>query len=457
MAAAPGVPAPDPVVGCGTLDFTCRAGEAVAGALTDGFAVAARAVGDAVGSVLTSVSTMWIDIGTPNLSSNGGQPSDTVAFLQGSLFWYMSAAAVLAVTIGGARMAWERRSQPGTDVLRALVTLAVVSGSGLAVIGLAVAAADSFAQWIIGESTVGTDFGQNLGAYLLSPLVTPTAAGDAQPALLVIFLGVAGIITSVVQIILMIVRSGMLVILAGIFPLAASFTTFETGRTWFRRCVAWLLAFILYKPAAAIVYATAFRLAGADVFGARGGLLDVLVGLTMMVLAILALPALMRFVTPLVATLSSGGGGGATAAMGALAALPTGAALLRGGGRGGTGPTGASGPGGPAGPGPAGAGPAGASSGGPGAAGGPRPGPAASGGASGSTPSGAGGAGAGAGGVASGAGGGAAGGAAASGGAAAGGAAAAGPAAAAAVGLLQAGSAATGATRRAADDSVGKD
>ena len=187
------------------------------------------------------------------------------------------------------------------------MTLTVVSGSGLAGIALAVQASDAFAVWIIDRSTVGTNFGDNLGALLLAPLVTPTAVGDGMPAMLVILLGVAGIVTSCVQIILMIVRSGMLVILAGIFPLSASFTTTETGRTWFRRCCAWLLAFILYKPAAAIVYATAFRLAGADLFEGSdgGGMLDVLVGVTMMVLAILALPALMRFVTPAVSAMSS--------------------------------------------------------------------------------------------------------------------------------------------------------
>ncbi|WP_380169636.1 hypothetical protein [Jannaschia sp. R86511] len=344
---------PTPDQGCEVWEIGCRTSDALAGVVGNGLEALAKAVGDAVGSVLTNLATVWVDVGTPNLTTSGSNPSDAVAFIQGSLWWYMAAAAVLSVMVGGARMAWTMRAEPGKDVLRSLMTLTAVSGAGLAVVALAVEAADRFAEWIIDRSTVGTNFGENLGALILAPLVTNPAGGAQQPVLIVILLGLVALISSFVQIVLMIVRSGMLVILAGIFPLAASFTTTETGRTWFRRCCAWLIAFILYKPAAAIVYATAFRLAGADLFaGSDGsGVLDVLVGVTMMVLAILALPALMRFVTPAVAVMSGSGGGGA--GMAAAAAVPTGAAFARSGrngssgSSGGRGPAGASSTGGP--------------------------------------------------------------------------------------------------------------
>lgn len=340
-----------PEADCAVWELKCNLGEAANSVVGDALGSLAKAVGDAVGSVLTSLATVWVDVGTPNLTTSGGGPSDAVGFIQDSLWWYMAGAAVLSVMVGGARMAWEQRVEPGKDVLRSLMTLSLVSGAGLAVVALSVRAADAFAAWIIDRSTVGTSFGENLGALLLAPLLTPTVAGDGLPVLLVIFLGIAGIVASFVQIILMVVRAGMLVILAGIFPLSASFTTTETGRTWFRRCCAWLIAFILYKPAAAIVYATAFRLAGADVFsGSDGsGLLDVLVGVTMMVLAILALPALMRFVTPAVAVMSSSGGGGGSMAVGAMAALPSGAAFARSGTSGSGGSKGVNGAGGPSG------------------------------------------------------------------------------------------------------------
>lgn len=338
--------APTPEADCAVWQLNCNLAEVANGVVGDALGALAKAVGDAVGSVLTNLATVWVDVGTPNLTTSGNNPSDAVAFIQDSLWWYMAAAAVLSVMVGGARMAWTMRAEPGKDVLRSLMTLTAVSGAGLAVVALAVEAADRFAEWIIDRSTVGTNFGENLGALLLTPLLTqPPGAGTTQPVLIVILLGLVALISSFVQIVLMIVRSGMLVILAGILPLAASFTTTETGRTWFRRCCAWLIAFILYKPAAAIVYATAFRLAGADLFSGSddSGVLDVLVGVTMMVLAILALPALMRFVTPAVAVMSGSGGGGAGMAA-AAAAIPTGAAFARSGRNGSSGSTGGRGP-----------------------------------------------------------------------------------------------------------------
>jgi hypothetical protein len=132
----------------------------------------------------------------------------------------------------------------------------------------------------------------------------------------------------------------------------------EAGRVWLRRALAWTVAFVLYKPAAAVVYATAFRLAGTRLHhdaaalntppvptvpaggGApvppsltadqtSSGLVAVLTGLMLMVLALVALPALLRFLTPLVhATAGTPGRGAALAG-----ALPTGAMALAGGAR----------------------------------------------------------------------------------------------------------------------------
>jgi hypothetical protein len=253
-----------------------------------------------------------------------------VAFLQGSLWWYMLAAAVLSVIIGGVRMAWEQRAEPGRDTLKSLCTLIVVAGAGVTIIGLLVTAADSFAVWIINASLecdvgVSTCFGGNMATLLA--LTTRPAASGLGP-LLIIILGIVAILATAVQIVLMVARGGMLVILTGILPLSASATNTEMGKSWFKKCISWLVAFILYKPAAALVYAAAFQLVGTNVFKDDGtGFLAVLTGLMLMIIALFAMPALMRFVTPLVGALAAGGAGGALAA-GALGALPSGAASI---------------------------------------------------------------------------------------------------------------------------------
>ena len=138
--------------------------------------------------------------------------------------------------------------------------------------------------------------------------LTTLAGGGLNGAILVIFFGIVIFIVSLIQLVLMIVRGGMLVILAGLLPTSAAFTSTQLGRQWFRRSVSWLAAFILYKPAAAIIYATAFELTGQKAFGS-GGPVDVVTGLMLMVLAVLALPALMKFVTPLVGATAGGAEG----------------------------------------------------------------------------------------------------------------------------------------------------
>jgi len=295
------------------------AGEGAVGAVAD-------AVAEAVGKAVAALSTLWVSVGTPNLTTTGGQPSESVAFIQNSLWWYMAAAAVFAVIVGGARMAWEGRQEPGRELLKALLTLVVVSGAGLTVIAVATNAADEFAKWIIQSSVKDGDFGKNITVLLgLSGL-----SGPIGP-MIVIIVGLGALLASLLQIVLMVMRGGMLVLLAGILPLSAAFSNTETGRTWLKKGIAWTVAFILYKPAAAIVYATAFKLAGSDVFG-KGNLVSALTGLTLMVLALFTLPALMRFVMPAVGAVAAGGGGGGSMGAAAAMAMPTGAMSLGGGG-----------------------------------------------------------------------------------------------------------------------------
>lgn len=409
------------------------ASDVIGGAVGDAIENMANAVMEAFGKAIASVGTVWVHIGTPNLTGSGGSSSieagsaapnagnitevmgyvtwislavailslfilgaliatrmragegiaavgrvglvlaavvfisgasaivsglmpsapnnagGAVLFLQSGLWWYMGAAAVVSVIIGGVRMAWEQRAEPGRETVKSLLTLVVVAGAGVTIVGLLVTAADSFSVWLINGSLncdVTTDsacFGENM-LTLLALSTNPAAPGLG--ALLIIILGLVAILAAVFQIVLMVARGGMLVILAGILPLSASFTNTEMGKSWFRKCIAWLVAFILYKPAAAIVYAAAFQLTGTDVFSDDGtGLLAVLTGLMLMVIALFAMPALMRFVTPMVGAVAGGAGG--AMAVGALAALPSGAAsvgrLASGSGAGSAGGAGASG------------------------------------------------------------------------------------------------------------------
>lgn len=239
--------------------------------------------------------------------------SSTVGFLQNSLWYYVGGLAVLSVIIGGIRMAWEQRAQPGKDVIQSLITLVVVSGAGLTVIALAVTAADAFSVWVLNGATdcdvsaagASQCFGTNIAAMVALTSSSPIGLIG------VLALGTIALLMTYVQVALMVVRGGLLVILAGVLPLTASFTNTQMGKQWFGKAVGWTLAFILYKPAAALIYAAAFSLTGTDAFQKDGGgIWSILTGLALMLMALIALPALLRFVAPMTGALAGGGASG---------------------------------------------------------------------------------------------------------------------------------------------------
>jgi hypothetical protein len=293
----------------------------------------AKAILEGMSQMVTTLSTFWVSMPTVNLASEDGTtPSPVVSMLNSELMTWTLALAVLAVILGGIRMIWEQRGAPLKELLRSLITLTLVSGLGLGVISILVIAADAFSAAIIDRSTDGKGFAEAMNILVITN----------QPGVgvfILIILGLIGLIASLVQIVLMVVRSGMLVILAGILPTTAAFTNTEMGRQWFQKAVGWTIAFILYKPAAAIVYSVAFLLMGNN--SGQDALIGSITGFTLMVVALFALPALMRFVTPMVGAVASGGGAGAGAAVGAMA---TGAVSLgrSGSGKGNAAPTPAS-------------------------------------------------------------------------------------------------------------------
>ena len=218
---------------CGITDPLACVGDAVNNAVGDAIENMANAVLEAFGKAVASLGTLWVNVGTPNLTgTGGGSPiaagttapnSDgiiqvlgwvtwisivfaaisiillgaliatrmrngegfqaagrlgivlgaiflisgatalvsgllpngpqgaggTVLFLQSSLWWYMGAAAVVSVIVGGVRMAWEQRAEPGKETVKSLLTLIVVAGAGVTIVGLLVSAFDSFSVWIL--------------------------------------------------------------------------------------------------------------------------------------------------------------------------------------------------------------------------------------------------------------------------------------------------------------------
>jgi hypothetical protein len=142
-------------------------------------------------------------------------------------------------------------SRPAAEAFKGLLLLVLVSGAGVAAVNALVVFGDGYSTWVLNRSTDG-----QLGERLMVLATVGTQAGLGTGLILIVAL--LGILASIAQMGLMLVRVGVVTIFAGLLPLAAAGTSTQTGMEYFKRMTSWLLAFVLYKPAAATVYASAF-------------------------------------------------------------------------------------------------------------------------------------------------------------------------------------------------------
>ena len=372
-----------PCTGLDTINLSCQVGSAISSGVQavggDFIQTAAADAAKAADSLLKTLATAWTQIPTPtaancayhgasySCSPASGGNAGAVQFIQGDLHFITLFVGIAAVIVAAARMAFLQRGAPMRESLNGLVRLILVSGAGLAFLTIAARAGDSFSSYVL-SSTPGSKGG---GLAQATSLFNLSAGGTAFAgvAFLLLILAILAILATLIQLFLIIVRGALLVVMAGMWPLSAAASMTEGGTTMFKKTTGYLLAFLLYKPAAAIVYALAFYLIQNPAAG-QDPLVTQIEGVTLIVLATLTLPALLKFVVPAV----SGAGGISTGeVLAGGAALATGAAAIvaTGGGLGAAGAAGLAGRGRSMAGGPGSPGPAGASSAGGGGGGGP--------------------------------------------------------------------------------------
>jgi len=336
---------------CATFDFVCKGKSAlsnVAGAaaskVTNGFLDELRkSAVDATTSMLKTLGTFWLKIPSPGLDSRpliGVQgASDTkglggLEVLQSNLAWFTIIAAIVGLILCGARMGITARGEHGAEGAKMLVRLIGVAGAGSAVIAVLVKAGDDFSPWLIEQAT-GQPFDES------APSLVSNAAMLSMTALLTIILAIVAIFGSLAQVVFMILRGGLLLMLVAVWPLAASMSTTEQGMQWYKKINAYIIAFVLLKPVSAIIYSAGFLLLkgspGTTGDATTNAITSTLSGLAILGLAGLALPALLRFVTPMMASgsgsLSGGAALGAAVAVGAaVVTMGAGGAAAGGGG-----------------------------------------------------------------------------------------------------------------------------
>lgn len=283
-----------------------------------------QAVAGALVSIMRTLGTLWISTPTPGMNGPAGT---TIAIIQSELLPVTGFVLMLSIIIGGTRIAWERQPEPAKRLLASLLTAVVVTSGCVATMGVLIPTLDTVAQALVPKEDLDT-LTSGLAACLKAASANPATPGGG--VFLALSLAALALLVSVVQIVLLLVRSGMLVILLSVLPLAASFSNLELGRQWLHKCLGWTLAFLLYKPVAALIFHIGFSLIGQSLKlkpdENPDPLLTALSGLTILSLSVLAMPAMMRFCVPLVQAAAAGSLAAAIPSGSPSGAAPTGAA-----------------------------------------------------------------------------------------------------------------------------------
>jgi len=184
----------------------------------------------------------------------------------------------------------------GKAVLAFLLTLTVA--------GAALTASNELTRFIVNQTFGNADsLKTRLGAvFVLDTLATGT------PSLL-LFVAVIGIVLTLVLWFELLLANAAVAVLIGTSPIAAAGQASTLTGAWWPKLVSATTQLIILKPVIALVFAIGFGLAGnaTDLAG-------ILSGLLVLLLAVLAWPAIARFFT--FASIHAGGGSGLAAVLG---------------------------------------------------------------------------------------------------------------------------------------------
>ncbi|MEV5646075.1 hypothetical protein AB0L67_39200 [Streptomyces flaveolus] len=273
--------------------------------------------------------------GVPTLTG-----TTTARNVNGQSQWLVVYLAIGSLLFAAARMAVERRATAGTTALKGILRVILVSGAATTIMTAAASVADDYSAHLFktGAQAVLNDAGS-------------CSYDSGLQSFLLLILAFLLLIGGIIHTILMYIRLGVMILLLGTLPLAAAASMTDWGGGWWRKHIGWLIAWLLYKPAAGLVlYAGSQMITATETSGQVGSPVNErIAGIGVMLLSAVALPALLKLVVPATAAL-----GGASAYSGAMQSvgggLATGARSLGGksgsdgsDGPGRVGPSGASG------------------------------------------------------------------------------------------------------------------
>lgn len=287
---------------CG-IDLGCRAA-------TSAFESIITDVAQGAAELVVSSAAWWVE-------TDSIDPTDpAVAAAQGATRELILLILVGSVLVQSIRLILSRKGEPLIMVATGLVRYAAVSALGLVVLQGALRAGDAISGQLL-------DGAANDFALLMRDILT-----DGDATFPVLLMSLVAAVLSLVQWVLMAMRQAGLLVLAAMLPLAASGSLTRSTQGWLDKLAVWLIAMVAYKPAAAFIYYIGFSYLSSPSAADAGGLATMITGLMVLLLAVIAMPALLKFFAW--SGTQVGGGGSGSGFLGAAGAI----GMSQGGGRG---------------------------------------------------------------------------------------------------------------------------
>ena len=279
---------------CDPGDFICQG---VASVAKGAFQEIAESAAGAAGQMILDSLTWWIR--TPSVDPH----TPAVQTAQSYTLPLIALVLMGSVLVQAIRMTLSRKRDPALNVGIGLVRYFVVATVGLVVLAGALKAADDFAVWVVDQGMA--DFGPRMKTVLTPQVITNPFS--------LLAMGGLGYLLGALQWVLGFVRQAGLLVLAALLPLAASGSINESTKPWLNRMLPWGLTLVGYKPMAALIYMIGFTF-----LGTANDVTTVMTGLMVLVLAVIAMPAMMRFFSWAGVSMSGGGGAAMAGAIGAV-------------------------------------------------------------------------------------------------------------------------------------------
>lgn len=296
--------------GCAALDVGCVVVDGIGNLATGVAEDFVRTLAEGTINVLKVVNAFWLYLPTPDVEA------EAITTIQSNLVWYTYAFAVLGIMLATGKMLVAGDFKAGAPAVKMIINLILTTAFYTTVVALLLAAGDAFAPWII-EKATGGELAMD-GILSVTMFITP----GVGPGMLLVILAFLGALANAL---FMLVRAVMITILVTFLPILAASSASEAGEQAWKKAQGYLLAFLLFKPVAAVILALGLLMimdppAITTLNDAGSTLFQVMVGIMTLVMVALALPTLIKFVVPVAAAGTSAAFSGGAVAAGAVAA-----------------------------------------------------------------------------------------------------------------------------------------